>query len=106
MNVRINRMKSVIAALVSVAILSFCVGVAQSDDAQAETRVNINRAGVEELVTLPGIGETVAKRIVAYRKNNGEFAKTEELMNVRGIGEKTYAKIAPMLTVGSSSTKK
>lgn len=95
-------MKSVMAALVSAALLSFGMGVAQSDDSQAESRVDINRAGVEELVRLPGIGETVAKRIIEYREKNGDFKKTEELMNVRGIGEKTYEKIEPMLTVGTS----
>jgi competence protein ComEA len=98
-------MKSVMTALLSAALLSFCLGAAQADDAQADTRVDINRAGVEELVQLPGIGETVAKRIIEYREENGGFAKTEELMNVRGIGEKTYEKIEPMLTVGTPAKK-
>jgi comEA protein len=68
---------------------------------QEELRVDLNRADAAELAKLPGIGEQVAKRIIAYRTDNGPFEKTEELMNVRGIGEKTYLKLRPMLTLGS-----
>jgi competence protein ComEA len=66
-----------------------------------ELRVDLNHADAAELAKLPGIGEQVAKRIIAYRNDNGPFEKTEELMNVRGIGEKTYLKLRPMLTLGS-----
>ena len=68
--------------------------------------VDLNRAQVEELVALPGIGEIVARRIVTYREENGPFRKTEELMNVRGIGEKTYLKLKPYLEVSSTKTRK
>lgn len=68
--------------------------------AKEELRIDLNHADAAELVKLPGIGEQVAKRIVAYRTDNGPFEKTEELMNVRGIGEKTYLKLRSFLTLG------
>ena len=64
--------------------------------------VNLNTATVAELDRLPGIGAKVAARIVEYRTKNGPFKKTEELMNVQGIGEKSFLKIRPQLTVGSA----
>ncbi len=74
---------------------------AKSANVKQELRVDLNHADAAELAKLPGIGEQVAKRIIAYRTDNGPFEKTEELMNVRGIGEKTYLKLRPMLTLGS-----
>lgn len=61
--------------------------------------VNLNTAGATELQTLPGVGAAVAGRILEYRQKNGGFKKVEELMNVRGIGEKTFLKLKPMITV-------
>jgi competence protein ComEA len=65
----------------------------------AATQVNLNTATVAELAKLPGIGPAVAARIVEYRQKNGGFKKAEELMNVRGIGEKTFLKLKPLVTV-------
>ena len=64
--------------------------------------VNINSAGVDELVTLPGIGKAYAERIVEYRQKNGPFKKVEDILNVRGIGEKTFDRIKDRLTLGKS----
>jgi competence protein ComEA len=72
----------------------------------AELKVDINEAGVAELAKLPGIGEQVAKRIVAYREENGPFEKAEELMNVRGIGEKSFLKLQPHVTLGDKDKRK
>lgn len=55
----------------------------------AGTKVNINTASIEELSTLKNIGEKYAKRIIEYRKAH-KFEKPEEIMEVKGIGEKTY----------------
>ena len=56
-------------------------------------RVSINRAGKEELLTLPGIGETKADAILDYREKHGRFSAVEELMQVEGIKEGTYNKL-------------
>lgn len=61
--------------------------------------VNINRASVEELVQLPHIGPALAERIVAYREQHGPFRSLEAIKQVKGIGERTFAKIRPYLTI-------
>lgn len=63
-------------------------------------RVNLNTATIDELVTLPGIGRSYAQRIVEFREKNGPFKKVEDLLNVRGIGEKTFERIRDRITVG------
>lgn len=65
-----------------------------------EARVNLNTATLAELLTLPGIGETRAQAILAYRAEHGPFTRIEELQNVSGIGPATYEKLAPYVTVG------
>lgn len=67
-------------------------------------RININTASVELLTELPGIGETLAARIVEYRDEHGPFRKADALMNVKGIGEKTYHAIADLITVEDAET--
>jgi competence protein ComEA len=54
---------------------------------------------VKELQELPQIGTAVAQRIVDYREKHGKFTKIEEIMKVKGIGEKTFLKIKPLITV-------
>lgn len=66
--------------------------------------ININTADATLLDTLPGIGPTYATRIVDYRTANGPFAHIEDIQNVSGIGPSTYADIAPLITVGDTST--
>ena len=64
--------------------------------------LNINTASVAELDALPGIGAKTAALIVEYRQKNGPFKKIEELMNVRGVGEKNFLKLKPQITVGAA----
>ncbi len=59
----------------------------------SDGKVDLNRAGKEELMTLPGIGETKAEAILQYRKEHGPFQTIEELMQVSGIGEALFEKI-------------
>ena len=66
------------------------------------TVVNINTASVTEFATLPGVGAKMAARIIEYRQKNGPFKKVEELMNVRGIGEKNFLKLKPQLAIGQT----
>ena len=61
--------------------------------------LNLNSATLEQLETLPGIGRKVAERILEYRTKSGGFKKVEELMNVKGIGEKSFLKIKPLIAV-------
>lgn len=68
--------------------------------------VNINAASAEQLESLPGIGASTAARIVEYRQKNGPFRKIEDLMNVRGIGEKSFLRLKPLLSVGPAKPEK
>lgn len=64
-------------------------------------KIDINSATAGELSDgLPGIGETLAERIVAYRERNGPFRSIEEIGNVEGIGEKKYEAIRDLITAG------
>lgn len=66
--------------------------------------VNINTAGVGELKTLTGVGDVIAGRIVEYRSANGLFKTIEELKNVKGIGDATFAKMKANITIGGGVT--
>ena len=96
----------VIAALL-VAALSAATSAAQDTtrrtsaaaSASASAPVNLNTATAAQLETLPGIGKATAERILEYRQKNGSFKKVEDLMNVRGVGEKSFLKLKPLITV-------
>lgn len=72
----------------------------EADHAVTDGKVDINTAGKEELMTLPGIGESKANAIIAYRQAQGRFQSTEELMNIDGIKEGIYDKIKDLIIVG------
>src|SRR5262245_39821888 len=103
-------------AVMSVVVLAaFMAGqpgraAAQSTAGRASARpaasgpININTAAAADLEGLPGIGAKTAARIIEYRQKNGPFKKVEDLMNVRGIGEKNFLKLKSQLTVGAPRT--
>lgn len=62
--------------------------------------IEINSAGIEEFTALPGIGDVLAQRILAYREENGSYSSVEELMNVEGIGKKRFEDILDLITIG------
>ncbi|WP_459647646.1 helix-hairpin-helix domain-containing protein [Kitasatospora sp. Ki12] len=61
--------------------------------------VSLNRATLEQLDTLPGVGPTLAQRILAYRTSHGSFRSLDQLRQVSGIGARTYAELRPLLTL-------
>lgn len=90
------------AGLVAAAPVS---ALPEAQASEAKLVVDINHAEAQRLTELPGVGATVAERIIAYREENGPFEKLEELMNVRGIGEKTFLKLKPFVTLGDGSER-
>ena len=62
--------------------------------------IDINKATVNDLQKLPGIGPGLAKQIVAYREKNGPFRRVEDLMVIKGIGFKKWKRIRPLVRVG------
>jgi competence protein ComEA len=72
--------------------------------ASAAAVLNLNTATAAQLEALPGIGKSTADRIIEYRTKSGGFKKVEDLMNVRGIGEKSFLRLKPLITVSAPRT--
>ena len=68
--------------------------------------INLNNATATQIASLPGIGLKTAELVVEYRQKNGPFKKIEEIMNVRGVGEKSFLRIKDRLTVAASKAEK
>ncbi|TNF71060.1 MAG: helix-hairpin-helix domain-containing protein [Acidobacteria bacterium] len=86
-------------ALMTLALAVLTLSVAGSLAAEESGVVNINTANLEQLSLLPRVGPTVAQRILDFRQENGRFQTLEDLMLVRGIGEKTFELIKPYITL-------
>ncbi len=83
------------AALATIVLLSgFAWALVEKE------RVDLNRAGARQLESLPGIGPALAQRIIDHRQKNGPFKRIEDLMNVRGIGEKKFLQLEDRIRVG------
>lgn len=78
------------------------VTAAGPDAKQEVAPVDVNSASVEELMSVPGIGQVVAQRIVEFREKNGPYKNIDELLKVQGIGEKSLAKLRDRLSVGKA----
>jgi competence protein ComEA len=106
---RVFLVMAFILAIVAVAQPSAAQGQGKERPAKAKTAtaaapLNLNTASAAELQALPGVGASTAKLIVDHRSKNGGFKKVEELMNIKGIGEKSFLKLKPLVTVGSEKT--
>jgi competence protein ComEA len=73
--------------------------------ASSKPAINLNAATVDQLETLPGIGRKTAERIIEYRTKSGGFKRIEDLMNVKGIGEKSFLKLKPLVAVPPKTDK-
>ena len=101
--------RAMVAVMAASLVFAF-VGVAGSApvseaslDGEASTRINVNTASSSELQALPGIGPKKAGAIVAYREANGPFKRVDDLVEVKGIGPKTLAKLRPLVTCGGKA---
>lgn len=96
----IGRMASVIALVLMATIGGAAQGGPPADTARAATAmVNLNTATAAELERLPGVGPAIVARILEYRQKNSGFKKVEELMNVQGIGERSFLRLKTLVTV-------
>ena len=75
------------------------IPVSGTSKPQDDGKVNINTADEKELMTIPGIGPSKAAAIIQYRNDHGNFKSPESLMEVSGIGQKTFEKLEPQITV-------
>ena len=104
---QILRALAAAAAVIGVTAVSPNASYAQQNQPSAapKTTINLNTATVDQLATLPGVGQKTAERIIEYRTKSGGFKKIEELMNVKGIGEKNFLKIKPLVSAPPRTDK-
>ena len=88
--------KGVVALVVALTLALPLAAPAQ----EKVVKIDLNRATLEQLVALPRVGPAVAQRVIEYREKSGGFKKVEDLLNVRGIGDKTFALLKDRITVG------
>lgn len=73
--------------------------------AKTGDKININTASLGELQKLPRIGPQIAQRILDYRKENGNFKRVEDILKVRGVGEKMFEQLKDLITVGEATSQ-
>jgi len=97
---RTNKLFTLLVILAMAAASTVSLGAAEKQAAAGGDRlVNINTADAAQLNTLPRIGPKMAQRILDFRKSNGNFKRVQDLMKVKGIGEKVFAKLQPLITI-------
>lgn len=78
--------------------------VAEGETSPAKKTVNVNQASAAELARLPKVGPKLAERIVDHRQQHGPFKRAEDLMEVKGVGEKMFATLRPYVAVSGPTT--
>ncbi len=94
-----NRRSFILVGMLVLGGISPLLAQAPSKPTASNAVVNLNTASAAQIATLPGIGPKTAELIVQYRAKQNGFKKIEEIMNVRGIGEKTFLKLKSRITV-------
>ncbi|MBN2408208.1 MAG: helix-hairpin-helix domain-containing protein [Candidatus Aminicenantes bacterium] len=86
-------------------VLGLIVAPLISMQATKADKININTASLGELQKLPRVGPQIAQRILDYRKENGNFKRIEDILKVRGVGEKMFEQLKDQITVGEAANK-
>jgi competence protein ComEA len=97
---------AVVMAAAPVTAAAQAKGAKPKPAATVTTPVNLNTATAADLQGLPGVGAATARLIIEHREKNGGFKKIEELMNIKGIGEKSFLKLKPMVTVAPQKAER
>ena len=101
-------LRSILSIVMMAAVLAATAPAARASHPQqapsSTPALNLNTATQADLEKLPGVGAATAKLILEYRQKNNGFKKVEELMNIRGIGEKSFLKLKPLVTVAAAKS--
>ena len=103
---RVNT-KFVVVLIVVLLAVSGPAGATEAGDAPtvggpSPRQVDINKASAAELTAIPGVGDTLAQRIVEFREKQGPFRRVEDLLKIKGIGEKSFQKMRPHVKVSET----
>ena len=98
--------RRVVAAVLAFALAALVAPgfVSAETKPQPAAKINLNTATVAQLEALPGVGAQLAARIVEHRQKAGSFRSTQELMNVKGIGEKSFLKLKALVSIAPPKT--
>jgi competence protein ComEA len=98
--------RRLVGAVLALGLVALSAGSASAEAAPAKAapaaKVSLNSATVDQLAAVPGVGPKLAARIVEQRQKSGGFKSVEDILSVKGIGEKSFAKMQPHLTLGEA----
>lgn len=103
MNITLSTLTRALVVAMALPLAAAGVRSAKAKTSAPQHPINLNSATVTELMQLPKIGAKTAERVIKFRKEHGGFRRSEELMNVKGIGEKSFVKLKPYLSVGAGA---